>query len=222
MIKIRIDSLQVHQFLFLKLPPVTPQTDRSGRIYSDTAKTAGLGTAKGVGNWITDNLRAPAPHYVVGGTALVRDKGEAFAYSNAVEKEIGEWGGDKLDRAAILFGNVQTLRSLSPKRFGSWNIDELKNSAKEIDRGELTIAGRALQKHGNREGSSFPRAQGNPISVNVQAEKIVNDILSNPNTVFIQRNTGRFGKVTDIVAPDGRGLRYDSNGKLIGFLEPKK
>lgn len=86
----------------------------------------------------------------------------------------------------------------------------------------MTTAGRAWQKHGNREGSAFPQAQGNPASINVQAEKIINDILDNPNTISVQRNTGRFGKVTDITASDGCGLRYDSNGKLIGFLEPKK
>ncbi|WP_373745616.1 MafB family polymorphic toxin [Neisseria dentiae] len=120
------------------------------------------------------------------------------------------------------FSDSVKVAKPSIKRFDLWDADELKNSAKEIDRGGLTIAGRALQKHGNREGSAFPRAQGNPTSVNLQAEKVVNDILNNPNTISTQRNTGRFGKVTDIVAPDGRGLRYDSNGKLIGFLEPKK
>jgi filamentous hemagglutinin len=38
------------------------------------------------------------------------------------------------------------------------------------------------------------------------------------------KDTGRFGKVMDVIAPppDGRGLRYDSNGKFIGLLEPPK
>lgn len=62
----------------------------------------------------------------------------------------------------------------------------------------------------------------NPISVNLQAEKFVNDILNNPINISTQRNIGRFGKVTDIAATDGRGLRYDSNSKLIVFLDPKK
>ena len=144
---------------------------------------------------------------------------------------INEWvsgppsGSRAAQRGAVgnLTGPQQILTDGSHiQRFGSWAIDTLKSSAREIDRGGLTIAGRALQKHGNREGSAFPRAQGNPASVNLQADKIINDILDNPKTIYIQRNTGRFGRVTDIVSPDGRGLRYDSNGKLIGFLEPQK
>jgi len=46
--------------------------------------------------------------------------------------------------------------------------------------------------------------------------------LSNPATTVTYKDTGRFGKVMDVIAPDGRGLRYDSNGKCIGLLEPPK
>ena len=95
-------------------------------------------------------------------------------------------------------------------------------AATEVDRGDLTLAGRALQKHGNRDGSAFPSVQGNPAAINEQAQNAVNEILNNPATTATQRSTGRFGTVTDIIAPDGRGLRYDANGKLIGFLEPPK
>ena len=31
--------------------------------------------------------------------------------------------------------------------------------------------------------------------------------------------TGRFGDVIDAVAPDGRGVRYSSDGTFIGLLE---
>ena len=37
--------------------------------------------------------------------------------------------------------------------------------------GRLTRAGRALAKHGNRSGSAFPEASGNPEEINAQAEK---------------------------------------------------
>ena len=108
------------------------------------------------------------------------------------------------------------------RTFAGQSIDDLAQAAAAVDRGDLTLAGRALQKHGNREGSAFSSAQGNSAAVNEQAQQVVNEILNNPATTAIQRNTGRFGQVTDIVAPDGRGLRYDVNGKLIGFLEPPK
>ena len=34
--------------------------------------------------------------------------------------------------------------------------------------------------------------------------------------------TGRYGQVTDVISSSGRGLRYDAQGKLIGFLEPPR
>ncbi|WP_157221515.1 hypothetical protein [Herbaspirillum sp. YR522] len=108
------------------------------------------------------------------------------------------------------------------RTLGGKSIDDLAQAATAADKGDLSVAGRALQKHGNRDGSAFPNAKGNPADVNEQAQQVVNEILNDPATIATQRNTGRFGQVTDIVAPDGRGLRYDANGKLIGFLEPPK
>jgi hypothetical protein len=108
------------------------------------------------------------------------------------------------------------------RTFGGQSIDELMQAAAVGERGNLSVAGRALQKHGSHDGSAFPIAQGNPAAINEQAQQVVNEILNNPATIATQRNTGRFGQVTDIVAPDGRGLRYDTSGKLIGFLEPPK
>lgn len=56
----------------------------------------------------------------------------------------------------------------------------------------------------------FPSAEERPATVNEQAQQIAKRNLTNPATTATQKNTGRFGQVTDIVAPDGRGLRYDS------------
>ena len=88
--------------------------------------------------------------------------------------------------------------------------------------GQLSLAGRALQKHGSREGSAFPSDKGSPSEINAQGQKIADEILSNPAATVTYKDTGRFGKVMDVIAPDGRGLRYDSNGKFIGLLEPPK
>ncbi len=83
--------------------------------------------------------------------------------------------------------------------------------------GPLTVAGRALAKHNpiSRPGSAFPIPTGNPAAVNDLAHEVVGEILSNPGTVKIPR-----GGVYDIVAPDGRGLRFNADGTLKGFLEP--
>jgi len=110
--------------------------------------------------------------------------------------------------------------------FAGKNIDDLSNAGKLLDpadkSGQLSLAGRALQKHGSREGSAFPSVKGSPSEINAQGQKIADEILSNPATTVTYKDTGRFGKVMDVIAPDGRGLRYDSNGKFIGLLEPPK
>ncbi|VVP60948.1 hypothetical protein PS880_06229 [Pseudomonas fluorescens] len=105
-------------------------------------------------------------------------------------------------------------------------VDDLSSAGKLLDpadkSGQLSLAGRALQKHGSREGSAFPSVKGSPSEINAQGQKIADDILSNPASTVTYKDTGRFGKVMDIVAPDGRGLRYDASGKFIGLLEPPK
>ena len=100
----------------------------------------------------------------------------------------------------------------------------LSDGARIIDQadqsGGLTKAGRALQKHGNRPGSAFPQPKGSQSDINTVAQEIVDDILTMPGTKIENVHSARFGQVTEVDAPDGRGLRYDSNGILIGFLEP--
>lgn len=105
---------------------------------------------------------------------------------------------------------------------GARSVDELSQAAAAADRGGLTAAGRAIQKHGGREGSAFPAAKGNPLSVNQQGQHVVDDILTSPGNTTVTRNHARFGQVTEVRAPDGRGVRYGADGKLIGFLEPNK
>ncbi|XWU79299.1 VENN motif pre-toxin domain-containing protein [Serratia plymuthica] len=122
--------------------------------------------------------------------------------------------------------NARKNGSNNDNRIGKWSFEELSDGAKHTDpaskKGDLTLAGRALQKHGSREGSAFPSAKGNPSAINEQGQKIVDSILSDPNKSVTQSNTGRYGQVTDVISSSGRGLRYDSQGKLIGFLEPPK
>ncbi len=98
-------------------------------------------------------------------------------------------------------------------------MDDLLNAANVVDRGGLTLAGRALQKHGGRTNSLFPKAIGNPQAINEQASSIVNDILNNPEHTQIIRHHARFGDVVEIYAPNGQGLRYDSKNNFVGFIE---
>ncbi|MBU9847145.1 hypothetical protein [Rahnella ecdela] len=120
-------------------------------------------------------------------------------------------------------GEISQLEKLTqPQNINGFTLEQLSDGAKLLDKGDLTQAGRALQKHGGRIGSAFPPVKGNTAAINEQGQSIVDGILNDESKKVLFSNTGRFGQVTDIIATDGRGLRYDPQGKLIGFLEPPK
>ncbi|MGL4590088.1 MAG: hypothetical protein ACRCUP_07615, partial [Mycoplasmatales bacterium] len=103
---------------------------------------------------------------------------------------------------------------------------KILNSTNSIDKGGLTRAGRALQKHGNRVGSVYPKPTGNESKLNGDGLEIVKKILNNPNAttrvVEGSNTTNRYGgPVTDIQSPGGMGIRIDQYGNFIGLLEPK-
>jgi hypothetical protein len=101
-------------------------------------------------------------------------------------------------------------------------VAELSVGAALPDKGGLTLGGRALQKHGARAGSSFPNPKGSPASINAQAKAIVDGILNDPSAVTSARRHARFGDIIEVKLPDGRGLRFSPDSKLIGFLEAGK
>ncbi len=84
-----------------------------------------------------------------------------------------------------------------------------------FDRAGLTKAGRALAKHGGRENSVFPKPLGNPEQINLQGQKILENILNDSSSKIIKLEDGGL----KIFAPDGRGLHYDKDGVLKGFVE---
>ncbi|AWQ82335.1 hypothetical protein CSC33_5004 [Pseudomonas aeruginosa] len=104
--------------------------------------------------------------------------------------------------------------------FGGRSISDLSSAASNpINKEGLTEAARALTKHaaGQRETGTFPKLSGGIEKQNATAQKIVDEILSNPGSIF--ENLGRGGLT--VRSPDGKGLRYDSDGTLSGFLDPK-
>ncbi|MFN2637433.1 MAG: RHS repeat-associated core domain-containing protein [Gemmatimonadaceae bacterium] len=101
-------------------------------------------------------------------------------------------------------------------------LEGLAESAARAEAGELSAAGRALEKHGSRTGSVFPRAVGNAGAKNAAGQSIVEDILTAPGSRKVDLTSGRFKGGFDIYAPDGRGVRYDASGKFITFLEPPR
>jgi filamentous hemagglutinin len=100
------------------------------------------------------------------------------------------------------------------------SIEELIEAGNAIDpsdaSGTMTKAGRALEKHGSRPASVFPKATGDVAAKNSQGAAALSDILHNVGTI---EKANRFGGA-DYVATDGRGARFDRKGEFMGFLEP--
>lgn len=103
---------------------------------------------------------------------------------------------------------------------GSFEVTKFTEAGKVLDRAGFTKAGRALMKHGYREGSSFPKPTGNITQVNEHGQKVLESIINHPEKKIIYGNTTRHGHIIDIYAPDIGGVRYTSEGEFITFLEP--
>lgn len=102
-------------------------------------------------------------------------------------------------------------------------LEKVAKSASALSKGEkLTSCGRALQKHANRSGSWFPKVKGNEDAWNEKAMEIVEDFLTDPkSTITKNKINSRYKGITfDITSPKGPGIRVDSDGNFIGFLEP--
>ena len=100
------------------------------------------------------------------------------------------------------------------------DLDALSNAGKVMDRRGLTKAGRSLDKHGNRFGSVFPKATGNPSSKNIQGQWYLDDILTHPQGRVHFDYHKQFGEIIDVKVPSTGGARFYRDGKMIGFLEP--
>ena len=100
--------------------------------------------------------------------------------------------------------------------------NKLLEAGKASDRGGLTKAGRALAKHGSRENTVFPPPIGNPAEINEHGQQVLEKILNHPERKIIRSNSQNFGEVVDVHAPGIGGVRFNSSGEMIGFLEPKQ
>jgi uncharacterized protein RhaS with RHS repeats len=74
----------------------------------------------------------------------------------------------------------------SPQGPDEDEIEAMSRSGQEIDPadrgGELTRAGRALQKHGGRPDSAFPGPSGNAQQMNQAGQRTLDGILRNPGS----------------------------------------
>ncbi|WP_420421569.1 hypothetical protein [Simkania sp.] len=99
-------------------------------------------------------------------------------------------------------------------------IDRLIEAGKEPDRKELTKAGRALAKHGDRPDSVFPKPIGTPSQINQQGQAILEQILNHPEKCISYHTHHELGEVIKIQIPGKGGAWFKKNCEMIGFLEP--
>ncbi len=198
-------------------------TYQSGRTLADPHASssdkmaAGLNIATGVAFELIepdDVLPTGLPLDDVARKAVVKGAKEAF-----------EAGGEKGMRAffhnSLGNGADEVLRHVNDMA-PIFSTDELLEGAAVLDRNGLTKAGRALQKHSDRAGSLWTKPLGtlNPAGYNRAAQDMIGQILSNSGTTSSYLCRSGYGWVYEVMAADGRGLRFDANGVLIGFLEP--
>ena len=106
-------------------------------------------------------------------------------------------------------------------------LQTFSNSGRIIDpadkTGTFTRAGRALKKHGNREGSAFPKASGNAAQINEQGQEVLDDILTSHGANMSSGNRFKGFDVwkVDEQGSKTQGARFDSYGAFRGFLEPE-
>jgi filamentous hemagglutinin len=121
------------------------------------------------------------------------------------------------ERIAKLEKPCEEALKYAPK--GAPALDDLSQAAGAADKNGLTKAGRALQKHSDRPGSAFNNpGSKTPGSLNPAGQNVVDDILTTPGSQMKPNRLGGW----DVVAPDGRGVRYNPDGSFYSLLEPKK
>jgi RHS repeat-associated protein len=180
-------------------------------------------------------LVAPVFPAITAATGLVGAAGYLFASGNNTQRGIrvgciaasfltgGVIGrlGPKVPRAPIdqhfggFIGRFMTGEngSIGPQRPTSI----MSKAGQQFDRNGLTVAGRALQKHGDRAGSVFPKSSGSAAARNAQGQEVLDGIL---NSTSRQVNRNRYGGQDIRDNFTNRGARFDGAGNFIGFLEP--
>ncbi|NGX56368.1 MAG: hypothetical protein K1060chlam5_00606 [Candidatus Anoxychlamydiales bacterium] len=133
---------------------------------------------------------------------------------------LAETGGNGAFREIVYSNRVFETAASTGKMIEGFSSKELANAGKVLDRAGLTKAGRALAKHGGREGSVFPKPIGDPMQINLHGQKILEGILNNPNKKIFHYTFKEYGEIIDIKVPEIGGLRYNIKGEFIGFLEP--
>lgn len=107
----------------------------------------------------------------------------------------------------------------APNSF-AFSTSQLSAAGQAYDRSGLTVVARAWSKHSasQRPGSMFPPLSGNAEHWNRVGQQMLDEILATPEASrLIESN--KFGGVDIYSVVTGRGVRFDSKGAMIGFIE---
>jgi len=100
---------------------------------------------------------------------------------------LAETGGSSGTFAEVVNSNrVFESASSTGKFIEGLSIKKLAEAGKVADKAGLTKAGRALAKHGGREGSVFPKPTGTPMQINQQGQEILEKILTHPDKKLLK------------------------------------
>ena len=94
------------------------------------------------------------------------------------------------------------------------DLDLALQATRVMDRNGLTKGGRALQKHASRSGSRWSTSATRAQDINAEADFLIMEVLTDPGSV--QRLTPN-GNHLEVIAPDGRRLRFLADGTFSGF-----
>jgi len=129
-----------------------------------------------------------------------------------------EWGASELEGFLGMFSkSSDRLKKAIP------NPEAFLASVEEVwkqgAQGSLNNAGRALQKHASRVGSSFSDTQFSGKTANQDAKKLIKEILSSKNQVIKKHPQGGY-HIFDRVT--GRGIAVSRKGVFNGVRNMSK
>ncbi len=156
---------------------------------------------------------------IMGGTGGARTAGKALL-QETIEDVEKRAAASKSSLSGILPDNMLPDNIVGDGLAKTRLVEDLIAAAnKPINKNGLSEAARAWDKHasGNRLEGVFEPLTGNAASKNAQAEKFVRDVVQGKDTVVTQLSGGG----VDYRLPDGRGVRFNKDGSLDGFLHPR-
>ncbi len=109
--------------------------------------------------------------------------------------------------------STSAIPSVDPTKL---SIEDLSRAAAAPDRNQLTGAGGALQKHSSRPGSAYSAGGTKARDLNRLGQEVVDGILRDPKSTWRKNRVGGL----DVIAPDGKAIRFNPDGPFSGLREP--